>query len=104
MCSKKVAGVALLITGLVLVIIGVIIGLLLPNAAQKKIEESVCVNGKGSPGYERWEGPSHYTTRVYYWNITNKDGFLRGEKPQYFVFNLASSSRSVCLQYNIKAN
>lgn len=54
MCSKKVAGVALLITGLVLVIIGVIIGLLLPNAAQKKIEESVCVNGKDSPGYERW--------------------------------------------------
>lgn len=54
MCSKKVAGVALLITGLVLVIIGVIIGLLLPNAAQKKIEESVCVNGKDNPGYERW--------------------------------------------------
>lgn len=54
MCSKKVAGVALLITGLVLVILGVIIGLLLPNAAQKKIEESVCVNGKDSPGYERW--------------------------------------------------
>lgn len=100
MCSKKVAGVALLITGLVLVILGVIIGLLLPNAAQKKIEESVCVNGKDSPGYERWEGPSHYTTRVYYWNITNKDGFLRGEKPQLrqagpYVYSITSKQIDV---------
>ena len=54
MCSKKVAGVALFTAGLILVILGVVFGLLLPSAAQKKIEESVCVNSKDSPGYGRW--------------------------------------------------
>ncbi|PFX19537.1 uncharacterized protein LOC111338069 [Stylophora pistillata] len=96
MCSKKVAGVALFTAGLILVILGVVFGLLLPSAAQKKIEESVCVNSKDSPGYGRWEGPSLYRTRVYYWNITNKDEFFyRGEKPKLrqagpYVYSITS--------------
>lgn len=54
MCSKKDVGVVLFIIGFVLVIFGVIIGFLLLNVVQKKIEELVCVNGKDSLGYERW--------------------------------------------------
>lgn len=54
MCSKKAAGIALLITGVILVAIGVIIGLLLPSKAQKTVEESTCVNSKDSSGYKRW--------------------------------------------------
>ncbi len=54
MCSKKVAGIALLVTGVILVALGVIIGLLLPNKAQKTVEDNACVDSKDSPGYKRW--------------------------------------------------
>lgn len=54
MCSKKTTGIALLVIGFILVALGVIIGLILPNKGQKTIEDSVCVNSKDSSGYERW--------------------------------------------------
>ena len=53
MHTKKVASVSLLITGLLIVILGVIIGIMLQNAAEVNNEELVCVNSKESPGYER---------------------------------------------------
>jgi len=54
MHTKKVASVSLLITGLLIVIPGVIIGIMLQNAAEENNKELVCVNSKESPGYERW--------------------------------------------------
>ena len=54
MHTKKVASVSLLIAGLVIVILGVIIGIVLQNAAEENNVELVCVNSKESPGYERW--------------------------------------------------
>ena len=54
MHTKKVASVSLLIIGLLIVILGVIIGIMLQNAAEENNEELVCVNSKESPGYERW--------------------------------------------------
>jgi len=83
MCNKKAAGIASVITGVVLVIVGIIVGLVLPNTVQKAIEEEVCVNNQESPGYKRWEGPIEITTKVYIWNITNRDDFLnKKEKPK----------------------
>ena len=54
MCSKKTSGIALLVTGFILVALGVIIGLMLPNKAQTTVEDNVCVDSKDSPGYDRW--------------------------------------------------
>lgn len=54
MCSKKVAGIALTATGVILIVVGVIVGVLLTNMAQKAIEDSTCVNSKDSSGYKRW--------------------------------------------------
>ena len=53
MHTKKVASVSLLITGLLIVILGVIIGIMLQNAAEENNEELVRVNSKESPGHER---------------------------------------------------
>ncbi|XP_068729884.1 lysosome membrane protein 2-A-like isoform X1 [Montipora capricornis] len=83
MCSKKVAGIIAVIIGVVLVVIGITLGVVLTNMIQKAIEEEVCVNNKESPGYKRWEGPTEITTKVYFWNITNRDAFLyRSQKPR----------------------
>jgi len=54
MCSKKTSGIALLVIGFILVALGVIIGLMLPNKAQTTVEDNVCVDSKDSPGYDRW--------------------------------------------------
>lgn len=54
MCTKKTSGIALLVIGFVLVALGVIIGLILPNKAQTTVEDNVCVDSKDSPGYGRW--------------------------------------------------
>ena len=54
MCSKKVAGIALVVTGATLIVIGIIVGVLLPNVAQKATEGQTCVNNEDSPGYKRW--------------------------------------------------
>ncbi|XP_068682792.1 lysosome membrane protein 2-A-like [Montipora foliosa] len=82
MCSKKVAGIIAVIIGVVLVVIGITLGVVLTNMIQKAVEEEVCVNNKESPGYKRWEGPTEITTKVYFWNITNRDAFLyRSQKP-----------------------
>ena len=64
MCSKKVAGVALVITGVVFIAIDIIVGLVLPNAAHKAVEDSTCVNSKESSGYERWVSLSPGSTTV----------------------------------------
>ena len=53
MHTKKVASVSLLIAGLVMVILGVIIGIVLQNAAEENNVELVYMNSKESPGYER---------------------------------------------------
>ncbi|KAL9953295.1 hypothetical protein ACROYT_G040691 [Oculina patagonica] len=91
----------MLVTGVILVALGVIIGLLLPNKAQKTVEDNACVDSKDSPGYKRWEGPAHFTTKAYIWNITNKEGFLyRGEKPKLvergpYVYSIESKKVDV---------
>lgn len=54
MCTKKTSGIALLVIGFILVALGVIIGLILPNKAQTTVEDNVCVDSKDSPGYDRW--------------------------------------------------
>ena len=54
MCRKKVAGIAMVVNGVILVALGVIIGLLLPNSILNTIEDSVCVNSKDNSGYKRW--------------------------------------------------
>ena len=54
MCNKKTSGIALLVIGFILVALGVIIGLILPNKAQTTVEDNVCVDSKDSPGYDRW--------------------------------------------------
>ena len=54
MCSKKVAGIALFLNGVILVALGVIIGLLLPNMTLEAIEDATCVNSKDSSGYKLW--------------------------------------------------
>ena len=56
MCSKKTSGIALLVVGFILVALGVIIGLMLPNKVQTTVEDNVCVDSKDSPGYDRWVG------------------------------------------------
>jgi len=56
MCSKKAGGITLLVIGFILVALGVIIGLVLPNKAQTTVEDNVCVDSKDSPGYDRWVG------------------------------------------------
>ena len=53
MHTKKVASVSLLIAGLVILILGVIIGIVLQNAAEENNVELVYVNSKESLGYER---------------------------------------------------
>ena len=54
MCSKKVTGVALAATGVILIVVGVIVGVLLTNMAQKAVEDTTCVNNKDSSGYKIW--------------------------------------------------
>jgi len=101
MCSKKTSGIALLVIGFILVALGVIIGLMLPNKAQTTVEDNVCVDSKDSPGYDRWEGPTDYISKVYIWNITNKQGFLyRGETPKLvergpYVYSMVSKKVGV---------
>lgn len=56
MCSKKVAGIALVVNGVILIALGVIVGLLLPNMVLKTIEDLACVNSKESSGYKLWVG------------------------------------------------
>ena len=54
MCKKKVAGVALVVTAMILLTLGIVLGLLLPNLAQKAVKGRTCVDSKDSPGYKTW--------------------------------------------------
>ena len=53
MHRKKVVGMILLLTGITLIALGLVIGFVAPNMVLKKVEESICVNSKDSPGYKR---------------------------------------------------
>lgn len=69
MCSKKTSGIALLVIGFILVALGVIIGLMLPNKRQTTVEDNVCVDSKDSRGYDRWVS----LCRSVYKKKTNKE-------------------------------
>ena len=47
------AGIILLLTGITVIVLGLVIGFVAPNMVQKKVQESICVNSKDSPGYKR---------------------------------------------------
>lgn len=74
MCSKKPAGIALVIIGVVLVVVGIIVGLVLSSRVQKATEEEVCVNNKDSSGYKRWVS---YTTSLHYYHSVLVSDFQR---------------------------
>ncbi|XP_045463777.1 sensory neuron membrane protein 2-like [Harmonia axyridis] len=69
-------------SGVLLIILGIILGFkVLPKVVEKKVWESVVLKEKT----EQWdlfkEMPFPFTFKVYFFNVENPEGIMKGEKP-----------------------
>ncbi|KAL9950866.1 hypothetical protein ACROYT_G043436 [Oculina patagonica] len=81
--NKRVTGIVLVVVGVVFAGLAYLINNVAPGSVQGKVIEELCVSGVEHTNYEKWTNVSESTTKIYYWHIKNKEGFLyKRELPQ----------------------
>ncbi|XP_028398910.1 uncharacterized protein LOC114522430 [Dendronephthya gigantea] len=81
-CSKKNWAYTFIGFGIAFLVIGIVVGFVIPKIVIGIVEDKVCVDSFSDSNYGDWkkEQPDRVLTKLYYWQITNKDDFLYNGK------------------------
>lgn len=104
--KQRTKSILLGAAGLLLVVIGIVAGKLILSMVVKNVKSSLCVDSTAHESFQDWKGDASkreatYQKLVYYWNMTNVDGFLHnGEIPKFqqvgpYIYRFASEKADI---------